>query len=133
MRDDTAMAVLIVAGVVLLLVHIAMQVVSVTRERGSQWNAGPRDEGSAPKGVFAGRADRALRNFQETFPAFCVLALLLIVLQRADGAGFAGALLWLAARIVYLPLYVSGVPYLRTLVWLAAAFGLLLMAFRVIV
>ncbi|HEV7256710.1 MAG TPA: MAPEG family protein [Bosea sp. (in: a-proteobacteria)] len=126
------MAILIVASVILLLLYLAVQVRSVTRERGSAWNTGPRDEGSQPTGVFAGRADRAFRNYLETFPAFGLLALLLMVLQRADGIGVAGAQLWLAARVAYLPLYLAGVPYLRTLVWIASIVGLLLMAIRAV-
>lgn len=132
MQDGAAMATLIVASVVLLLLYLVVQVRSVTRERGSAWNTGARDEGSQPIGVFAGRADRAFRNYLETFPAFGLLALLLIVLQRADGIGVAGALLWLAARVIYLPLYLAGVPYLRTLVWIASIAGLLLMAVRAV-
>ncbi len=132
MQGDGAMAALGVAGVVLLLVHIAAQVTSVTRERGSAWNAGPRDDGSAPTGKFAGRADRALRNFQETFPAFVLLVALLMLRDRADGIGLLGGLIWLAARVVYLPLYLAGVPRLRTLVWLVSLAGLMLMAVRVV-
>ncbi len=132
MAGDAAMAALGVAGVALLLVHITAQVVSVTAERGSAWNAGPRDEGSAPHGRFAGRADRALRNFQETFPAFALLAVMLMVLQRADGIGLLGAQIWVAARVIYLPLYLAGIPYLRTLAWLASLAGILLMALRAV-
>jgi uncharacterized MAPEG superfamily protein len=132
MRDDASMAALVVASVVLLMLHLAVQVRTVTRERGSAWNAGARDEGSETKGVLAGRAARAFRNYLETYPAFGVLALLLIVLQRADGIGYAGALIWLVARAIYLPLYLAGVPYLRTLVWLASIAGLLLMAVRAV-
>ena len=132
MQGGAAMAALGVAGVVLLLVHIAAQVVSVTLERGSAWNAGPRDEGGAPTGRIAGRAERALRNFQETFPAFVLLVAMLMVLQRADGIGLLGGLVWLAARVVYLPLYLAGVPHLRTLVWLVSLAGLMLMAVRAV-
>lgn len=132
MRGDASMVALVVASVALLLLYLAVQVRSVTRERGSAWNAGARDEGSETKGVFAGRADRAFRNYLETFPAFGVLALLLIVLQRADGIGLAGAILWLVARVIYLPLYLAGVPYLRTVVWIAALVGLILMGVRAV-
>ena len=132
MAGDVTMVWLGVASVALLLVHIAAQVVSLTLERGAAWNAGPRDQGNAPHGRLAGRADRALRNFQETFPAFVLLAVMLMVLQRADGVGLLGALIWLVARGVYLPLYLTGVPYLRTLVWLVSLAGLSLMAVRAV-
>lgn len=35
-----------------------------------------------------------------------------------------GAQLWLAARIVYLPLYAFGIPYLRSLAWLVGLVGI---------
>ncbi len=41
-----------------------------------------------------------------------------------------GAWLWLAARIVYIPLYVLGVPYLRSLAFGVSAVGLVMMAVR---
>jgi uncharacterized MAPEG superfamily protein len=123
---------LVVLGwsVVLLFVHIVLQGQLATRERGTDWNAGPRDADSQPLGKFAGRAERALKNYQETFPAFAALALGLAVADRTGGLGAAGALLWFAARIAYIPLYVFGIPYIRSLVWLASAAGLVMMLIR---
>ena len=37
-----------------------------------------------------------------------------------------------AARIVYHPLYLFGVPYVRSLAWLASMLGLLLMLIRLL-
>lgn len=124
---------LIVASVALLFVHIGVQVIAATSELGSAWNAGPRDEGVTPKGVVAGRAERALRNYLESYPAFAVLAVALVASGRADSIGFIGAAVWLIARIVYIPLYLAGIPYWRSLVWLAAVAGLALMAARLLV
>lgn len=126
------MAVPIAASIILLVVHIGVQAITVTREFGSAWNAGPRDEELRPRGVLAGRAERALRNYLETFPAFGILALTLAAMERADGLGLFGALLWLVGRIIYLPLYLAGIPYWRSLAWSAATGGLLLMVVRTI-
>ena len=49
-------------SVVLLFVHIMLQGRLATRERGLEWNAGPRDGEMKPLGPKAGRAERALRN-----------------------------------------------------------------------
>jgi len=38
-----------------------------------------------------------------------------------------GATIWIVARIVYLPLYLAGVPKLRTLAWVVSIVGLLMM------
>ncbi|SEL76289.1 Uncharacterized conserved protein, MAPEG superfamily [Bosea lupini] len=123
---------LIVASVALLFVHIGAQAIAATSELGSAWNAGPRDDDVRPQGVFAGRAERALRNYLETYPAFAVLAVALVASGRIDGIGFIGGAVWLIARIVYIPLYLAGIPYWRTLVWLAGAVGLALMAIRLL-
>lgn len=119
---------LLAAGVVLLVVQILVQSGTMTKELGGDWNAGPRDDGRRPTGVIAGRAERALKNYLETFPAFVGLALALAVTGRTGGLGLAGAHLWFWARVAYVPLYLAGVPKVRSLVWLAALVGLGLMA-----
>ncbi len=119
---------LLALSVILLVFHILLQGVLSTRELGSAWNAGPRDDGREPNGKLAGRAARASRNFQETYPAF--VGLLLGVAFAGDdssGLGLAGGWIWFAARIVYVPLYLAGIPYLRSFVWLISMFGLLAM------
>jgi uncharacterized MAPEG superfamily protein len=118
-------------SVALLFLHIAVQGGASTASRG-MWNAGPRDGDPPPACPIAGRAERALRNYLETWPAYIALALALAVTGRTGGLGETGALLWFAARVVYLPLYVLGVPYVRSLVWTAGAIGLLLMLARLI-
>jgi len=117
-------------SVVLLFAHIALQGMLATRERGSNWNAGPRDGDAKPLGKLAGRAERASLNFRETWPAFVALALGLAVTGQTGGMGAFGAVLWLVARLVYIPLYLFGVPYVRSLAWIASAFGLVLMLVR---
>lgn len=118
---------LLAASVVLLVVQIFVQSGTMTKELGGDWNTGPRDDGKKPTGVLAGRAERALKNFLETYPAFVGLALALAVTGRTGGLGLAGAHLWFWARVVYVPLYLAGVPKVRSAVWLVALVGLGLM------
>ena len=119
--------VLAALSVVLLIFHVLLQSSLAVKETGKEWNAGPRDAEPAPLGVMAGRAERASANFRETYPGFTVLVLALAVGGDAGGIGFAGTLIWFAARIVYIPLYLLGIPYIRSLVWLVAVGGLALM------
>ena len=45
---------------------------------------------------------------------------------RATGSVFrVGASLYFWARLAYLPIYILGIPYLRTLVWVVSFWGLL--------
>jgi len=124
--------VLTALSVVLLVVHVLLQGQMANIELGSDWNAGPRDEGRKPKGRIAGRAERASKNFQETYPAFVGLALALAIVAPVSPLGHAGALIWFAARLVYIPLYLGGVAYIRSLAWAVAMLGLLLMCIAVI-
>ena len=113
-------------SVLLLFAHISLQGMLATRERGSAWNAGPRDGVMPALSPLAGRADRALANFKETYPAFIAAVLVVVVSGRMGGWSEAGAWLWLIARLVYIPLYLAGIPYIRSLVWMASAVGIVL-------
>ena len=117
-------------SVALLLIHIAVQGAISNRDRGPRFNVGPRDGDAPPLGVLAGRAERALRNYGETWPAFAMLALGLAVAGRTGGLGETGAVLWFAGRVAYLPLYLLGIPYLRSAAWTVAMVGIVLMLVR---
>ncbi|MEJ5080163.1 MULTISPECIES: MAPEG family protein [unclassified Ochrobactrum] len=119
-------------SVVLLVVHILLQGWTVTRELGSKWNAGPRDNGLKASGHLAGRAERASNNFRETYPAFVALALGLVFKGDAATLGLYGAWIWFICRIVYVPLYLAGIPYIRSLVWVGSLAGLALMFFNLV-
>ena len=119
-------------SVVLLLVHIAVQGALVVSLKGPVWNAGPRDGGQPPLGKYSGRAQRALENFKETYPAFVGLALALVATAHTGGVGTLGAWVWFAARLIYLPLYLLGVPWLRSLAYGASLAGLIMMLTRLI-
>lgn len=80
-------------------------------------------------GVVAARLDRAKCNMQESLPLFLGLALLAPADASADVLTTRGALVFLVARVLYVPAYVSGVPVLRSLMWLAGMAGLVMMAF----
>ena len=118
------------ASVILLLLHVGVQGGLMTLELGRDFNVSARDERRILNGTVARRADRALRNFLETYVAFVGLALALAVTDRAGGAGAIGAAVWFWARVAYLPLYLFGVPYVRTAVWLVSMIGLAAMLYR---
>lgn len=107
----------------LLFVQIGLQSILMTRQLGSQYNAGPRDEQREVTGV-AGRAERAFRNFLETFPLFAAAVLAVHVAGKADWWTGLGAGLYFWARVAYVPLYLAGIPYLRSAVWGIASLGI---------
>ena len=70
---------------------------------------------------------KALRNFLETYGIFVALALATELSGRSDVLTQWGAITWFVARIVYLPLYVTGVQNIRSLVWFISFLGLIAM------
>lgn len=118
---------LIAGSVILLFFHIFLQAGLATREKGIAWNASARDGSSQTQGLIAARAERALNNFKETYPAFIALALALTIANHSSGLGVHGAGLWLVCRIVYIPLYLAGIPFVRSLVWTGSIIGLVMM------
>ncbi len=82
--------------------------------------------------VVAGRLDRAKENLRESLPIFLALALLVLIKGGDTGAATQAAWVFLIARIVYVPAYVSGIPLLRSAVWLVALGSLVVMALSLI-
>ncbi|HET7649350.1 MAG TPA: MAPEG family protein [Gammaproteobacteria bacterium] len=78
--------------------------------------------------VMAGRLDRAKNNMQEALPMFLGLALLALATGRDTSVVTDAALVFLIARVVYVPAYMSGIPVFRSLVWLSGVAGLVVMA-----
>ncbi|KAF1055592.1 MAG: hypothetical protein GAK43_00387 [Stenotrophomonas maltophilia] len=99
----------------------------VTRERGMQWNASARDAPGRPLSALAGRLQRAQTNFLETFPFFAAAAIAVVVAGRSSDTTVLAAQAYFWARVVYLPLYALGVPYVRSLVWLVSLLAILVL------
>ena len=112
---------------VLALVQVLLPALLRNRETGTEYNAGPRDDDGAPMGVVTGRLFRAQRNLFETLPLFIAAILIVHVSGHAGTLSHWAAWLYLISRIVYVPLYAAGIPYLRSLVWLASIAAILLL------
>lgn len=117
---------ILVLACLLGLAHIIAAIMVETRIRGTDWNAGARDEPAPDLPPIVGRLQRAQTNFLETFPFFAALLLACMIQDVADWRVIAGGWIYLAARAIYLPLYAQGVPKVRTLIWLVAMLGVAL-------
>ena len=113
-------------GCILAILHILIAVRFKTRQYGTKWNMGPRDEELPPPNPIVGRLARAQANFFETFPIAAAAILIVTAASIEDRWTALGAMIWLGARIVYLPLYAFGVPVVRTLVFLVSLVGIAL-------
>ncbi len=112
-------------AVVIGLVHLLWAAAAAQPQRGLKWNVGPRDTPVALTGM-AGRLERAFANFRETFPLFAAAVLVAYLGGRLGMLSAHGAVLYVGARAIYIFLYAFGVPYARSLIWLASLIGILL-------
>jgi uncharacterized MAPEG superfamily protein len=85
---------------------------------------GNREGVVAPPGI-AGRADRAAKNMIEGMAMFLALVLAASIAGKVPQAAM-GATVFFWARLIYWPVYLAGIPFLRTLVWLVSIVGLFL-------
>jgi uncharacterized MAPEG superfamily protein len=113
----------------LLVVQIFAQATAAA-DRGQTYLLSARDETRGSRSAIAGRLDRALRNLLETYPAFIALSVALVLTGKTGGVGAAGALVWIIARVVYVPVYAAGISVIRSLIWFASIIGLAMMFVR---
>ena len=113
-------------AVILAVVQIFLPATGRTRQFGTKWNAGPRDEATPPVGPITGRLERAQSNLYETLPLF-IGAVLVAHVTGEDGVlTYWGTALYFWARLIYIPLYAFGVTGLRSLAFMASLIGLLM-------
>lgn len=114
---------LLVWSVLLTFVQMLLAVAGATAQVGLPALAGNR-EGLAHCTGWAGRAARAHHNMLENLVLFAALVLTAVVAGRTNGATLLGAQMFFWARLAYAVIYVAGIPWLRTTVWVVSVIGL---------
>jgi uncharacterized MAPEG superfamily protein len=112
----------IALGIVQLLLSVSFNVAG----RGLRYGLGPRDEPPKQLGKWASRAERAYRNFLETFPFFAAAVFLVHALDKSTQTSVLGAQIYIWARVLYVPAYLIGILYLRTILWTACIVGIVM-------
>ena len=107
---------------------IPMLIDLLTKNTNLKYFLSSRDENTKIS-AHAQRANRALKNLLETFPIFIGLAILSLI-KDVDNSSI--ALFWLTFRIIYVPVYVLGINYIRTGIWAASLICLILMGLKFI-
>ena len=82
-------------------------------------------DNAANTSIYIDRANRSLKNLFETLPIFIGLILLSII-NDVDNSLL--AMIWLFARIIYVPVYIVGINYVRTGIWAIALICLIMMS-----
>jgi uncharacterized MAPEG superfamily protein len=111
---------------VLALVQIMLTANLRTAETGIQYNASARDGEAPPPRPVTARLQRAQANLFETLPLFIGAVLIAHVSGSEGDLTLWGCWMYLIGRIVYIPLYAAGIPYVRSLVWLVSLAGLIM-------
>jgi uncharacterized MAPEG superfamily protein len=111
---------MLVWSILLGLGYVMLAAALVTARRGVKWNASNRDAPVEPLTGAPARAQRANANFLETFPFFAAAVLAVVALERQNPHTALATQLYFWARLAYLPVYVIGIPYLRSAIWLVS-------------
>ena len=117
---------------VLFALYMGTQATLYRLEHGVEFAATGRVDEPPAKSPYLQRAEKALRNFLESYGVFIALAVAAELGHRSGLLTQWGGGLYFAARIVYLPLYVLGTKYIRSLVWVVSLLGLTMMFLGVV-
>jgi len=100
----------------LQVAQLALTILFVDAQTGLKYGAGPRDTPRLKTGI-AGRLDRALDNHYAALALFTIAVLVITLGDQSTPLTITCAWTYLIARILYVPAYLSGIPYLRSLIW----------------
>ena len=117
----------LVFTVFLLIVQMVFQAGAGFVANGLLGLAGSRDDEVLTTGI-GGRFERAYYNMLETFPVFAALVLVVHVTEAWDATSAIAVQVYFWARVLYIPAYVVGIPFLRTIVWFVSMIGILMLA-----
>lgn len=81
---------------------------------------------------WVGRAQRAHRNLLESFAVFAALVLVAQIAGKTNATTALGAQMFFWARLIYVPVYVAGIPWLRTGVWTVGALGVIMILLQLL-
>jgi uncharacterized MAPEG superfamily protein len=115
---------LLVWSTALALIQMLVALLAVMTQIGPVSVVGNRENLSAFEG-WAGRAQRAHRNMLESLTIFAVLVLVAQITGKSNATTELGAQLFFWSRLAYAPIYLIGIPWLRTGVWGISFVGLL--------
>lgn len=120
---------ILLAAILFGIVQLTLWAQFGNMQQGYVWAAGARDEPRPPLKGYAGRMERAFKNFMETFPYFAALVLLVVVQDRSNALTVLGAQLYIAGRIAFWFMYVFGVFLVRSIFWNVATAGIFILLY----
>jgi len=114
---SSELSILALFGLV-VIATILIQVVLAVPQVGLPYLSSARDDARPLTGM-AGRAVRTVENSIAAIALFAPAILVLHATNGFNGTTLMAAQIFLLARLAFVPVYLVGIPYLRTVVWLA--------------
>jgi uncharacterized MAPEG superfamily protein len=100
----------------LQVLQMVLMAIFVNLQLGVRYTAGSRDDPKTPTGT-AGRLMRAYNNHFEALVLFTIAVLVIVIGDRSNPTTEACAWVYLVARLLYVPAYLSEIFMLRSAVW----------------
>ncbi len=115
-----------------LLYWLMLLFASLYHAKGWTWPGmvlavGSRDK-MPERTLMMARADRAAKNMAENLLIFAIVTLTAVIVGAPRETTLLGGQIFFTARLIYWPLYLSGVKYVRTLIWAVALGGVAIIA-----
>lgn len=117
-------------GGVIMFAIIIIQVAYLPLSKGLAWGLSARDE-AVDGNVLDGRIARTLNNHIESMVLFATAVLVAHAAGISTEMTALGAMLYFWARLIYVPIYLLGLPYLRTISFLTGAIGTVLIYWEI--
>ncbi len=112
--------------------QLLLVVIFTDLQNGIKHGVGPRDTAKPLHGIGA-RLDRALTNHYAALALFTIAVLTLTLSLKSSYLTITCAWVYLAARVAYVPLYVSGIPWLRSIAWSIGLGATVIMLLQVVI
>lgn len=121
----------LVATIVLYFFHLFLPSLFRIPQIGLGTYVGARDN-LPDLPVYGARAQRAAENFKETMPIFLAFAVLFLATGSTSQLAVNGAMVFFISRLLFLGLYIAGVPLVRSFAWTGSFIGIGMMIFALI-
>lgn len=115
----------------LIFACVVLQPTRLALTGGMKYGLSNRDTVPPEKSAFAHRIDRTLGNLKEGGAMYLPLALLAVALDASNPWVHYAALATMISRALYVPIYLAGVPVVRTLVWTPSLLAVPAMAYGI--
>ena len=121
----------VVCTVAILAILIAVQATAGDLNNGLKWAIGARDS-KKDDTVFLARARRTVANHVEGMMIFVPLAFVAHLMGLDGGMIVKGGWLYLIGRALYPLAYWTGLPLIRSLIWMVSLLGTAMVFFQIV-